>query len=48
MAWGDDDTLRARLRAMLAAGADQVAMIPLTPEGLHADHATMEALAPPW
>jgi hypothetical protein len=33
---------------MLDAGADQVAMIPLTGEGLHAEHATMEALAPPW
>jgi probable F420-dependent oxidoreductase len=48
VAWGDDATLRARLRAMLEAGADQVAMIPLTAEGLHADRATMEALAPPW
>ena len=48
VAWGDDATLRARLRAMLAAGADQVGLIPLTQEGLHADRATMEALAPPW
>lgn len=48
VAWGDDATLRARLRAMGEAGADQVALIPLTAEGLHADRATMEALAPPW
>lgn len=48
VAWGDDETLRSRLRAVLDAGADQVAMIPLTAEGLHADRATMEALAPPW
>lgn len=48
VAWGDDAALRARLRAMLDAGADQVAMIPLTAHGLHADRATMEALAPPW
>jgi len=48
VAWGDYDALRSRLRAMLDAGADQVAMIPLTAEGLHADRATMEALAPPW
>jgi probable F420-dependent oxidoreductase len=48
VAWGDAATVRARLRAMLDAGADQVAMIPLTAEGLHAEHATMEALAPPW
>ena len=48
VAWGHDATLRGRLRAMLDAGADQVALIPLTMEGLHADRATMEALAPPW
>jgi probable F420-dependent oxidoreductase len=48
VAWGDTATVRVRLRAMLDAGADQVALIPLTAEGLHADRATMEALAPPW
>ena len=48
VAWGDAAMLHGRLRAMLAAGADHVALIPLTAEGLHADHATMEALAPPW
>lgn len=48
VAWGGDATIRARLRAMLEAGADQVALIPITPEGLHADRPTMEALAPPW
>jgi probable F420-dependent oxidoreductase len=48
VAWGDDATLRSRLRAMLATGADQVALIPLTADGRHADRETMEALAPPW
>jgi len=48
VAWGEASAIRGRLRAMLDAGADQVALIPLTAEGLHADHATMEALAPPW
>lgn len=48
VAWGDEATIRARLRAMLDAGADHVALIPLTAEGLHADRSTMEALAPPW
>jgi len=48
VAWGDVATVRGRLRAMLEAGADHVAMIPLTGEGLHADRDTMEALAPPW
>jgi probable F420-dependent oxidoreductase len=48
VAWGDAALVRSRLRAMLEAGADQVALVPLTADGLHADHATMEALAPPW
>ena len=48
VAWGDAASVRARLRAMLEAGADHVALIPLTAEGLHADRSTMEALAPPW
>ncbi|MGH2456030.1 MAG: TIGR03620 family F420-dependent LLM class oxidoreductase [Candidatus Limnocylindria bacterium] len=48
VAWGDEAAVRGRLRAMLDAGADHVAMIPLNPEGLHADRSTMEALAPPW
>jgi probable F420-dependent oxidoreductase len=48
VAWGDETAVRARLRGMREAGADQVALIPLTAEGLHADRSTMEALAPPW
>ena len=48
VAWGDETTLRARLRAMLDAGADQVAMIPLAADGRHAELRTLEALAPPW
>ena len=48
VAWGDPDTVRTRLRAMRGAGADHVALIPLTREGLHADAAAMESLAPPW
>ena len=48
VAWGDLASVRARLRGMLDAGADQVALIPLTGEGIHADRSTMEALAPPW
>ncbi|HEX2141229.1 MAG TPA: LLM class F420-dependent oxidoreductase, partial [Candidatus Limnocylindria bacterium] len=48
VAWGDEPTVLGRLRAMLEAGADHVALIPLTADGLHADRATMEALAPPW
>jgi probable F420-dependent oxidoreductase len=48
VAWGDALAIRARLHEMLAAGADHVALIPLTHEGQHADRATMEALAPPW
>lgn len=48
VAWGEPSEVRRRLRAMLEAGADHVALIPLTADGLHADHTTMEALAPPW
>jgi probable F420-dependent oxidoreductase len=48
VAWGDAVAVRARLRGVLDAGADQVAMIPLNAEGRHADLETMEALAPPW
>ena len=48
VAWGDEAAVRARLRAMLDAGADHVALIPLTADGRHADRSTMEALAPPW
>jgi probable F420-dependent oxidoreductase len=48
VAWGEPASVRARLRGMLQAGADHVALIPLTAEGLHADRSTMEALAPPW
>jgi probable F420-dependent oxidoreductase len=48
VAWGDSAQIRARLRALLDAGAHHVAMIPLTVEGLIAERSTMEALAPPW
>ena len=48
VAWGNEATVRSRLRAMLEAGADHVALVPLTADGQHANRATMEALAPPW
>lgn len=48
VAWGDEAELRARLRAMGSAGADHVALIPLSAEGLPGDRGTMERLAPPW
>ena len=48
VAWGDEVAVRERLRAVLDAGADHVALIPLTADGIHADRSTMEALAPPW
>lgn len=48
VAWGDASSIRRRLRELLDAGADHVALIPLTAEGTMADRATMEALAPPW
>ena len=48
VAWGGAAAIRDSLRAQLDAGADHVAVVPLSAEGLHADRATMEALAPPW
>ncbi len=48
VAWGPEPEVRERLAAMRAAGADHVALIPLTADGKHADRATMERLAPPW
>lgn len=48
VAWGEVAAVRARLRDYLEAGADHVAVVPLTAEGTMADLATMEALAPPW
>jgi probable F420-dependent oxidoreductase len=48
VAWGDETEVRSRLRAYLAAGADHVAMVPLTAEGTMADLSTLEQLAPPW
>jgi probable F420-dependent oxidoreductase len=48
VAWGPEPEVRERLAAMRAAGADHVALIPLTAEGLHADRETAERLAPPW
>lgn len=46
--WGDEASARERLAAYRNAGADEVALIPLTAEGVHADFDTMERLAPPW
>ena len=47
VAWGDGDTLRARIGVLLAAGADHVALIPLAPDGLSEEHLpALEALAP--
>jgi probable F420-dependent oxidoreductase len=45
VAWGDADSLRARLGEVLAAGADHVALIPVTPTGDTVDLPVLEALA---
>lgn len=45
VAWGDADTLRGRLGEMLTAGADHVAIVPLTPAGDTVDLPVLEALA---
>ncbi len=46
VAWGDATAIRARIRAMHLAGADQVALIPLSPYGVTEHLPTLEALAP--
>lgn len=48
VAWGSEATVRERLAGMRVAGADHVALIPLTATGRHADRETTERLAPPW
>jgi probable F420-dependent oxidoreductase len=45
VAWGDADALRARLGEVLAAGADHVAIVPVTPAGDTVDLPVLDALA---
>jgi len=45
VAWGDADALRARLGEVLAAGADHVAIVPVTPDGHTVHLPVLEALA---
>ncbi|MFN8623671.1 MAG: TIGR03620 family F420-dependent LLM class oxidoreductase [Chloroflexota bacterium] len=46
VAWGGPDQLRARIAALHAAGADHVAVIPLSASGTTEGLEVMEALAP--
>jgi len=46
VAMGDEASLRRRVEEMHAAGADHVAVIPMSPDGRQADMATTRALAP--
>jgi probable F420-dependent oxidoreductase len=48
VAWGDAAVVRERLRAVARAGADQVAVVPLRPDGTVGNAAAFEAVAPPW
>ncbi|HET6819787.1 MAG TPA: TIGR03620 family F420-dependent LLM class oxidoreductase [Candidatus Limnocylindria bacterium] len=45
VAWGDMESLRGRVAALVEAGAEHVAMIPLSPEGLTENLALLEAMA---
>jgi probable F420-dependent oxidoreductase len=45
VAWGDAETLHARIGEMVAAGADHVAVIPVAPDGATEDLGVLEALA---
>lgn len=46
VAWGPADALRARIAAMHAVGADHVALISLSPEGITDHLPTLEAIRP--
>ena len=46
VAWGDPKAIRARVAALAGAGADHVALIPLTPDGVTEHLPLLEALAP--
>ena len=47
VAWGPADELERRIRELLDAGADHVALIPVAPDGASEEHLpTLEALAP--
>jgi probable F420-dependent oxidoreductase len=45
VAWGDAETLHARIGEMVVAGADHVAAIPVAPDGGTEDLGVLEALA---
>lgn len=45
VAWGDADALRGRMGELLAAGADHVAVIPVTSDGATVSFDVLEALA---
>lgn len=45
VAWGDAETLQARIADLVAAGADHVAVIPLGPDGSTENIDVLEALA---
>lgn len=46
VAWGEADSLRERVAGLHAAGADHVALIPLSPEGTTEEKRVIDALAP--
>ena len=46
VAWGDEAAIRARMTAHLEAGASQIALSPLNPEGRGPHWVVLEALAP--
>jgi hypothetical protein len=48
VAWGGREKMGAHARALFEAGADQVAIVPLAPDGSVGSLAAVEALAPPW
>ena len=45
VAWGDADALHARVAELVAAGADHVAVIPLSDDGTTENLDVLEAMA---
>ncbi len=48
VSWGPPDRIRERLRSIVDAGADQVAVVPLQRDGVPGSAEAFEAVAPPW
>ena len=46
VAWGDEERIRKHFEAQMAAGASQICMMPVRPDGTQPDERAIEAFAP--